>query len=408
MPPRSDDMDENNTLRNKIIGLGEKSIQKSYFPELQRRLMELERFRALLDQSTDCLFLLNLPAGRIEDVTLSTCRQLGYERGELIGRPFELLTSTPEMVKSFYTTRCDPPANRPVFETDLLHKDGHKIPVEVVFSPVTSGNFDVFVTTARDITERKDNEEVLRQLNASLEQRIAERTEALSQAVRQLESFSYSISHDLRAPLRTINGYSHLLEEEYAGVLDEVGQGFLTRIQEASLRMADLIDGLLKLSRTNSASLQMSELNMSEVARAVQQDIAAMDPARQVEWIIPAEINIVGDPVLIRTMLENLFLNAWKFTSHHPTARIELGETAQEGQRVFFVRDDGAGFNMSYVDKLFKPFNRLHNNTQFEGTGIGLSIVAKIVQRHGGRLWAESVIEQGATFYFTLAGRTFT
>jgi PAS domain S-box-containing protein len=248
----------------------------------------------------------------------------------------------------------------------------------------------------------KKSEAALRQLNAELEQRVLQRTAQLEASYREMQSFSYSISHDLRAPLRTLNSFSQILQEDYGEHLDAQGHDYLNRIQSASLHMTELIDALLKLARVSRSDLQVFEVNLSSIAQNIASGLQTTQPERSVVWIIPNGLICNADPILIRVLLENLLGNAWKFTSQHSTARIELGSIPQEGKLVFFVRDDGAGFDMAYANKLFGAFQRLHLASEFEGTGIGLAIVQRIIHRHGGEIWAESMPEQGATFYFTL------
>jgi PAS domain S-box-containing protein len=235
-----------------------------------------------------------------------------------------------------------------------------------------------------------------------LEDLVAERTADLYAVNKELESFAYSISHDLRAPLRGIDGFSQALLEDYAGVLDAVGQDYLQRVRAASLRMGQLIDDLLKLSRLTRSEMHREGVDLSSLVQTVAEELVELDPERQVEFIIPGGIVANGDPHLLRVMLANVLGNAWKFTSKHPRARIEFGVAELDGERAYYVRDDGAGFDMAYADRLFGAFQRLHGVAEFEGTGIGLATVQRIINRHGGRVWAEGAVEQGATLYFTL------
>ncbi len=252
---------------------------------------------------------------------------------------------------------------------------------------------------------RKALEEISR-LNEELERRVAERTALLEATNKELEAFSYSVSHDLRAPLRGIDGFSQALLEDYADKLDATGRDYLERLRAGSQRMAQLIDDMLGLSRITRSELRREAVDLSAMAREIAEELRKSQPERCVEFIIAPDIVADGDPKLLRLMLGNLLGNAWKFTGKHTTARIEFGRKEQEGEAVFFVRDNGAGFDPAYSGKLFGAFQRLHSVAEFEGTGIGLATVQRIVHRHGGRIWAEGEVEKGATFYFTLTPGT--
>ena len=238
----------------------------------------------------------------------------------------------------------------------------------------------------------------LRTVNAELERRVAE----LAAANHELEAFSYSVSHDLRGPLRAIDGFSKILLEQYRAQLDEQGQHYLARVRAGSRRMGHLIDDLLSLARINRAELHKSEIDLAQLARESVDELRRQDPRRSVEVDIPNRAPGYGDPRLVRAALDNLLGNAWKFTGKVTAPRIELGCQRTDGEMRYYVRDNGAGFDMAYVDKLFAPFQRLHAQSEFEGTGIGLATVQRIITRHGGRIFAESTVGQGATFWFTL------
>jgi PAS domain S-box-containing protein len=256
-----------------------------------------------------------------------------------------------------------------------------------------------------DITERMQVEEELRKYQERLEDLVSERTVALSVTNRELEAFSYSVSHDLRTPLRSMDGYSQMLLEDYGDRLDEEGKNYLRQIRGASQRMGELINDLMQLSRINQAEIHRELVDLSELVRSVAATLQQNQPERKVEFSIQSSVTGWGDKHLLVIVLENLLSNALKFTTHQSLGRIEFGTTRQGKKNIYFVRDNGVGFDMKSAEKLFSPFQRLHSDKDFPGTGVGLSTVRRIIQRHGGQIWAEAEVEKGATFYFTLAGR---
>jgi PAS domain S-box-containing protein len=249
-----------------------------------------------------------------------------------------------------------------------------------------------------DITARKHAEEQVSQLNAELERRVQE----LEASTRELDAFAYSVSHDLRAPLRSVHGFSDILLQDYDDKLDDDGRQCLERIQSNVARMGQLIDDLLRLSHVSRTGLNRQRVDIGAQAREIIDELRRAEPGRRVETVIGDALVTTGDPLLIRLALENLLANAWKFTGKREQASICVGAVRQSGGQVFFVRDNGAGFDMRYAEKLFNPFQRLHPVTEFDGTGIGLAIVHRILTRHGGRIWAESEPGKGCVFFFTL------
>jgi light-regulated signal transduction histidine kinase (bacteriophytochrome) len=254
-----------------------------------------------------------------------------------------------------------------------------------------------------EIGERQRAQEEVSRLNADLERRVAARTSEFQAANQELEAFCYSVSHDLRAPLRAIDGFGNILLHDYHDGLDEQGRHYLQRIHNATQRMAQLIDDLLSLSRVTRTEMQMDEVNLSAVAQEIVASLQQMDSGRSVEVTVEEGLAARGDPPLLRQVLENLLGNAWKYTSKTPAARIGMGaRNHRDGRAVYFVEDNGAGFDMRYSDKLFGVFQRLHSASEFPGTGVGLATVQRIIRRHGGDVWAEGRVGEGATFYFSL------
>ncbi|WP_119068097.1 sensor histidine kinase [Aggregatilinea lenta] len=283
-----------------------------------------------------------------------------------------------------------------------LRTTGEEFPIEASISQTDHNGTKYFTVILRDITERQRIEREIHDLNAELEQRVVERTAQLEAANHELEAFSYSVSHDLRAPLRGIDGFSHILLQEYSARLDENGQHYLQRVRDGAQRMGQLIDDLLTFSRLNRHALKKRIVAMDTLVREVFDELMETQPPREIEFSVAELPPAWGDPALLRQVCSNLLGNALKFTRDRDVARIEVDCIDTPDGSAYCVRDNGVGFDMSYNDKLFGVFQRFHRVEDYEGTGVGLATVQRIVQRHGGRIWADAAIDQGATFFFTL------
>ncbi|MEJ2180791.1 MAG: ATP-binding protein, partial [Gammaproteobacteria bacterium] len=288
-------------------------------------------------------------------------------------------------------------------ESIFLTSQNEKFPASqvLVAHKSTTGKVNYYSTIARDITRQKQAEAELNKYRVHLEELVAERTRELEVSNKELESYSYSIAHDLRAPLRTIVSFSQILQEDANHKLTPAETSYINRLIGAGKYMAELIDDILDLARISRAELKPATVNITQIANSIASRLQQTDKQRKTEWNIQSDIQTVGDEALLTIALENLLGNAWKYTSKTKNAYIEVGQMQQNGQAVVFVKDNGAGFDMKYAGKLFGAFQRLHGE-EFEGTGIGLATVARIIYRHGGKIWAEAAVGRGATFYFTL------
>lgn len=383
---------------NALITLTSVMMLQGLEKTLERKRDSEALYRATIDNAPVGVSHLDQD-GRWLRVNPKLCEITGYSRDEMLGLNFRDITHPDDLGQEVDSTEALLRGEIDSLDREkrYLKKDGSAIWVHVRSSLVrsASGVPRFMVAVATDITARKQSDEELRRLNETLEKKVAERT-------RELEAFSYSVAHDLRSPLRAIDGYSQLVLSENADKLDAESASYLQRMRVASQRLGDLIDDLLELSQVSRTDLRRQEVDLARMAGLVAEELRERHTGREVVITIPSELKDQVDPFLARILLGNLIGNAWKYTGKVSPARIDFGRIEEAGQAVYFVRDNGSGFDMAYADKLFQPFQRLHNNTEFEGTGIGLSIVHRIVTRHEGKIWAEAKKDEGATFFFTL------
>jgi PAS domain S-box-containing protein len=358
--------------------------------------------RSLIEASLDPLVTI-APDGKITDVNNATEKVTGLSRHQLIGTDFADYFTDPGKARAGYEQVFREGLVQD-YELEIRHRDGHMTPVVYSASVYRDEAGDVIgvFAAARDISERKRAEEEIRKLNEELDERVRRRTAELEATNKDLEAFTYSVSHDLRGPLRHIDGFSKLLFEEYSADLPEEARRHLSRIRDGTRRMGMMVDDLLNLTRVGRKELSMQLTGLSSLLEEAIGDLQPEMAGREIEWRIGKLPFVECDPALLRQVFANLLSNALKFTRPRERAVIEVGETTQDGRTVIFVRDNGVGFSMKYVDKLFGVFQRLHRPEDFEGTGIGLATVQRIVHKHGGRVWAEGKLNKGATFYFTL------
>jgi PAS domain S-box-containing protein len=395
-------------LEQLLTGLEQEITERR---QAEAALRESEaRFRSLVEHSPDGIVLTD-EAGNVLEWNRGAEQIIGLTPAETVGRPLidaqfqvalERLRTGPnydrvrEMYAQLFKTG-DAPWLRGQQEVEIQRPDGARRTIQTLVFPIQTARGYRAGSIIRDFTERRRAEQALRELNEELEQRVQERT-------AELESFVYSVSHDLRSPLRAMSGFSHILLQEHAPQLSDDAQRYLTMVRDNAVQMGRLIDDLLAFSRLGRRSLEKRTVNPGQLARQVMEELRPAHEDRQVELTIDDLPSCHADPNLLRQVYANLLSNALKFTAHREVAQIEVGCLQEGEEQVYFVRDNGVGFDMQYADKLFGVFQRLHRATEYEGTGVGLAIVQRIVHRHGGRVWAEAAPEEGATFYFTLAG----
>lgn len=380
-----------------------------YLREVDRANRQLEISRkelnAIITNAPDAMLTLMPSSGQIISANRQAELLFGYSSEELLSLnldgllPERFRQGHNDMVMNFAQAE----AKREIRQDRVffaLHKNGDELPVEIGLSVMKEGDDVKIIATLRNVRERFESERRIKELNRVLTNQNTE----LEAVNKELEAFSYSVSHDLRAPLRSIDGFSELVLRKYSECVDDTGQDYLQRIRNATQRMGQLIDDMLQLSRMTRVEMHPESLDLTAIAHEVKSELEKGDSGRDVEWQLAEGMRAEGDPGLIRLVLDNLLGNAWKYSSKVEQPRIVFERCEIEEGLCFVVRDNGAGFDMAYADKLFGTFQRLHGSDEFEGNGVGLSTVQRIIHRHGGRVWAEGELGNGASFYFSLPG----
>lgn len=369
-----------------------------------------ELYRSMVENVEDYAIYMLDAEGRIESWNIGAERTEGYKAGEIIGQHFSIFFIDEDVVKGLPARELERARREGKSRTEgwAVRKGGSRFWSDWTLTAIRNraGEIRGFCKMAHDVTARKQAQDEIQRLKNELEERIRRRTAQLEASNKELEAFSYSVSHDLRAPLRHISAYAGILREEGEGALPPGTRVYLDKISNSAERMARLIDDLLNFSRVGRAALQLKPVNLRQLVEEARLELRDEAGNRHIEWTIGHLPVTQGDPVLLRQVWINLISNAMKYTRHRQQSRIEIGCSETENEIVCFVRDNGAGFDRHFAQKLFGIFQRLHSETEYPGTGIGLAIVRRVIHRHGGRVWAEGTLGEGATFYFALPRRT--
>jgi PAS domain S-box-containing protein len=392
--------------QGKIVGASKIARDITEQKQAEQKLKASEnRYRRLFESAKDGILILNAETAQILDVNPFLVEMLGYSHTEFLGKKLWEVGSFKDIVDC-QSAFLELQKNQTIRYEDLPLEtaDGRRINVEFISSVYFVDDHKLIQCSIRDVTERRKAEEALQEAHRTLEQRVVERTLQLESANRELEAFSYSVSHDLRAPLRAINGFAGIVCEDFGPQLPEEAKGYLQRIRRGGEKMGCLIDDLLAFSQLSRQPMNRRTVDMARLVRAVLEEQNPQSSGHQVEIKIENLPECHGDAALLKQVWMNLLSNAVKYSRGRALAVVEIGCTRETDQNVYFVRDNGAGFDMTYAHKLFGVFQRLHHSDEFEGTGVGLAIVQRVVFRHGGRVWAEAKVDRGATFFFTVAG----
>ena len=393
-----------NTERKKSE-LKQALVDRQLAAEVFSHTEDLRRFRAAMDAAGEAIFLIDAQTLKFTEVNGTACSMLGYSRDDLLQlSTVEVSPFSSAQLHETYQALIEGSHAGALLETTLLRHDGTPVEVEIYRQAQRYGDNWTIVSVVRDITEKKRAQSEILRLNSELEARVLRRTAQLLKANEELEAFGYSVSHDLRSPLNSIDGFATLLERALGPALDDKTRHYLNRIHASTRQMSILIEAMLTLSKLSRQPLNLNTVDLSAICHRVQYGLREREPDRSVLVRIEENLLVHGDSSLLQSVMNNLIGNAWKFTARKETAEIDIScAVSPEGVRVYAVKDNGAGFDMAYSHKLFGTFERLHSPTDFFGTGVGLAIVQRIITRHGGKIWAHSVEGHGATFFFTLA-----
>lgn len=396
------------SVRAPSMGMDELGVLTDAFNEMLTRIEQhaiTSAFLSSIVESSDDAIIGKDLRGRVVSWNAGAARIYGYDAGEMVGSSVARLLSPDRPDEERQILENAKRGETRLYETVRIRKDGKPVDLSLAVSPIrdAQGNVVGVSSIARDITERKRAEEQILRLNAELEHRVQKRTAELTAANQELEAFTYSVAHDLRAPLRHIDAFTHILQEDFAGSFPPEAAQLLDTIRRGSENMSRLVNDLLNLAHVGRQEMKKERVPLNLLIEEVIAEMARETQARDIDWRIGQLPSVEGDPGLLKQVFANLLSNAVKYTRPRDRAIIEIGLRTMDNERVIFVRDNGVGFSMKYAAKLFGVFQRLHRAEEFEGTGVGLAIVERVVKRHGGHIWAESEVNQGATFYFTLA-----